>query len=645
MEGERTADPKVKVVIEAVNNAKGEMDETSYEAERMGGRMKAAGMAVAAAGAAITAAIIKSTESIKQFNRTIEETAVTAGASSKDIDRLKESAMDIGNALIPAEEVSKGYGQLMRITHDAAEAMAYMNSFVELSMATQTDLTANIADVTDVMAQMGLAMEDTSTIMDNAVAIYSNSSWSINDVFNAMNQVGPAALTAGMSFDELSSILGVMAQSGMSVSSATAGISIMMGRLVDDAEETVSAFRELDVQTHKADGTMRGMTDILGDVADKFEAMENSTDKTRIAVELFGARSGPKMGLLLSQGSQALVDFQVELEGAEGKTKALSKVAEDSITPWDDFKNTLHEVSLKFGAIIEPVSGVLAGLSSLLMPLGMMMMMYPRLAGGMNKFSLSNIKLAAASLKATISQWLHNIAMYANPIVWIIAAIIALIAILVLLVKNWDKVTKAIGKFAGWVKGKLKAVGGFIKGAAKKWVEAHKKAFGAIKDAAGKAWDGLKKTAGALKGWARDKFAKWFDVSKKFFAIGKKLMESLKKGMEAMKNKLKDAAKGIADKIKSFFGGSLPEAGPLVHIVQMGEDLMRGYAKGMARGSGVAQRELIGALRGIQGGGVTRNYQPTFNVNVGGGADTSTIRDIRRKMALMEEHYARMAGE
>lgn len=44
----------------------------------------------------------------------------------------------------------------------------------------------------------------------------------------------------------------------------------------------------------------------------------------------------------------------------------------------------------------------------------------------------------------TVSQWALNAAMYANPIVWIIGLIIALIAIIVLLIANWDSVVAAV---------------------------------------------------------------------------------------------------------------------------------------------------------------------------------------------------------
>jgi len=83
--------------------------------------------------------------------------------------------------------------------------------------------------------------------------------------------------------------------------------------------------------------------------------------------------------------------------------------------------------------------------------------------GGMAKWVISTVASAAASARqlavtiaqraamiagavamgvVTAAQWLWNAAMTANPIGLVIAAIVALIAIIVLLVVNWDRITK-----------------------------------------------------------------------------------------------------------------------------------------------------------------------------------------------------------
>ena len=58
--------------------------------------------------------------------------------------------------------------------------------------------------------------------------------------------------------------------------------------------------------------------------------------------------------------------------------------------------------------------------------------------------SAATAKMAVANGTATVAQWLLNAAMTANPIFLVIVAIAALVGIIVLLVKNWEKVTSVI---------------------------------------------------------------------------------------------------------------------------------------------------------------------------------------------------------
>jgi len=52
---------------------------------------------------------------------------------------------------------------------------------------------------------------------------------------------------------------------------------------------------------------------------------------------------------------------------------------------------------------------------------------------------------AAALIPAIAGAWAFTVALLANPITWIVIGIVALIAGLILLVKNWDKVSAALG--------------------------------------------------------------------------------------------------------------------------------------------------------------------------------------------------------
>lgn len=65
---------------------------------------------------------------------------------------------------------------------------------------------------------------------------------------------------------------------------------------------------------------------------------------------------------------------------------------------------------------------------------------------------------AAATGTATAAQTGFNIAMFANPVTWIVLGIMALIAVIVLLVMHWDKVTAALQTAWEWIKNVATAI-------------------------------------------------------------------------------------------------------------------------------------------------------------------------------------------
>lgn len=107
----------------------------------------------------------------------------------------------------------------------------------------------------------------------------------------------------------------------------------------------------------------------------------------------------------------------------------------------------------------------------------------------------------AAVVVATAAQWAWNIAMKANPIGLIILAIAALIAITILVVKNWDTVKRVFFQVWDAIWNFLKAFGRWI--ARVFWENGLKKYF--------TLW-------GNIIGWVRDRFREGIDKVKSFVA-------------------------------------------------------------------------------------------------------------------------------
>jgi len=130
------------------------------------------------------------------------------------------------------------------------------------------------------------------------------------------DSVSKTSKIVGMSVEDLSALNYQADLSGVSFEQLTGGLT-KFSRTVDDAFNGVGAgadvFEKLDVSVKNADGSLRGNSELMADVADKFAGMEDGAQKTAIAQDLFG-KSGAKLIPLLNGGREELAKYREEAE-------------------------------------------------------------------------------------------------------------------------------------------------------------------------------------------------------------------------------------------------------------------------------------------------------------------------------------------
>lgn len=117
--------------------------------------------------------------------------------------------------------------------------------------------------------------------------------------------------------------------------------------------------------------------------------------------------------------------------------------------------------------------------------------------------SAAQLVQAGVSKLAATGQWLVNKALLAFPGTWIIAAIVAVIATAVLLVKHWDKVKETLGKLWGMFAEKFPGMAAFAENAARVIKDTFGKAIGWVSgkvELLGNAWQNVKDKLSKNKG-------------------------------------------------------------------------------------------------------------------------------------------------
>ena len=279
-------------------------------------------------------------------------------------------------------------------------------------------------------------------------------------------------------------------------------------------------FKDLGISIKDASGKMRAPEAVFEDVAELLANVEEGATKTAAACAFFG-KSGAELLPMLNEGRNGL---QGLYRTAEETGNVLSN---ETLNAADEFGKSLDAVKfqaqgvmLQLGASLIPVlsemrdwvSGVIGKVgdwlkdnpelastigkvaargSALLLGLGALSFVFGTIlsvvgkvrkafSGLMGVFSAGKKIILAAKNSmllfrlqyagmvvwqklAAAAQWLFNSALFDCPIVWIIAAIAAVIAAVVLLVKHWDKVSAFFKRLWDGIKKIFAAVWEWIK--------------------------------------------------------------------------------------------------------------------------------------------------------------------------------------
>lgn len=134
----------------------------------------------------------------------------------------------------------------------------------------------------------------------------------------------------------------------------------------------------------------------------------------------------------------------------------------------------------------------------------------------------TTIATTAATIAATATTaWGAAVAFLTSPITLTVAAIGALIAIIYLLVTNWDTVKAAASKCWDWIKGVWSGVANWF---SSKVTQPVSKFFSGL-------WEGIKKTFSNVTDWFRNTFSKAWQAVKNVFSAGGKIFDGIKEGI------------------------------------------------------------------------------------------------------------------
>lgn len=266
---------------------------------------------------------------VMEFGEAVSNLGSISRASDDDLEKLAGLARKVGpDFRKSASETVAGMSYLAMAGFKTDEIEASIESVMALSNAGKADL-ARTSDISsDILSGFKLNADEMPRVADTLTATITTANTDLELLGDTMKYVGPVAQKAGMSLEETAAMAGLLGNVGIKGSQAGTSLRTIMQRLASPTSEAASRLADLGVEVRDADGNVRNIIDVMGDLAGAVDGM-GSGEQLEIFKTLFDA-----------EAATAAVEL-IEQEGAEGITKYLAVVR--------DAHNLARDISDKQG--------------------------------------------------------------------------------------------------------------------------------------------------------------------------------------------------------------------------------------------------------------------------------------------------------
>lgn len=423
-----------------------------------------------AGGVSIASLFYTGARAVVEFDTAIQSLSAVTGVSGKEFDLFKKLVVDVaGETRKSASEVAKAFELVgsaqPELLKDAAALARVSKAAITLSKASRDDLATSAANVTGVLNQFGLGAEHAERAINTLAAGAVVGAASISEVNEAMKNVGAVASSSNASMEETVALIEVL------------------GKFQLKGAEAGTKLRGVFLKLQKAGmGYASGqfnINDAIKEANSKLQKLTSAKQKDAMISNLFGAENVTAGKIILSNNKL----FEEYTKGVTGTDAAYQAATINSAS----FSVKLQELKARFENLIikgnenskslnklgSIISFVTNNLDKILAVVGLVIAAFVSYYAIMTTLRIAtatyNIVLgifyatqnmvpialakSAIAMKAyaigqkiaSAATWLFSAALWACPLTWIVLAIAAVIAIVVLLIVKWKEIVN-------WVK-------------------------------------------------------------------------------------------------------------------------------------------------------------------------------------------------
>lgn len=465
-------------------------------------RVKAAGEKMASVGRTLSTSVTTpiigigtaAVATVSKFDDGMSKVQAITGATAEDMGKLRQQAKDLGrDTRFSASQVADAYNYMGMAGWDANKMLAATPGLLNLAAAGAVDLGRASDIVTDTMSQFNLTAEQAGHVADVFAVAQASANLNVEMLGETMKYAGPVAASFGASLEETSAVAMIFANNAIKGSEAGTALRAGLSRLAAPPSEAAKALKTLKVETTDTHGNMLPLEKIVAQLSEKFKGLSESQQLAN-AKAIFGQEAMSAWIKVIEAGPEELKKFTKALQESDGASDKMAKTMEDNIGgSFRSLKSAIEIAAIEIGERLAPTIRKIADFiteltrqfTQLNPAIQNMVIAFGLIAAaigpvlfiiGQLVMSVGAIGSVFASASGAIASAGGIMAVITGPVGIAIAAITGLVAVGVLLYKNWDTIkaktaevwsgiqpiiSQAMGAISSFVNAKLQEIKSF----------------------------------------------------------------------------------------------------------------------------------------------------------------------------------------
>lgn len=314
------------------------------------GRSLTKGLTVPLAGVGAAAVAVTA-----KFDAGMSKVKAVSGATESEMEKLRAKAKEMGaQTKFSATESAEAFNYMAMAGWKTGDMLDGIEGIMNLAAASGEDLATTSDIVTDALTAFGLSAKDSTHFADVLAAASSNANTNVGMMGETFKYVAPVAGALGFSVEDVSTAIGLMANSGIKGSQAGTALRNLFTKMAKPTKESAAAMEKLGVSLTDSQGNMKDFNTIMGELRQGFSGLTEA-EKAQTAAALAGQYGMSGLLAIVNTSDKDFNKLKDAIYDADGASKEMADTMMDNLPGAITLaKSALEGLGIRIGEVITP---------------------------------------------------------------------------------------------------------------------------------------------------------------------------------------------------------------------------------------------------------------------------------------------------